>query len=170
MITIRHEKSSDIAAIHHVNEQAFNRPEEANLVDMLRAHGKVSLSLVAVEDDRIVGHILFSTVSIETAEKTVPAIGLAPMAVLPEFQCQGIGSLLVRSALAECREACHRVVVVLGHPGYYPRFGFVPSNRHGIKSEFDVPDEVFMVLELSEGALSGCAGTVKYQPEFNTFE
>jgi putative acetyltransferase len=170
MMIIRHEKPSDVAAIHHVNEQAFNRPAEANLVDTLRARAKVSLSLVAVEGDRIVGHILFSPVSIETAEKTVSAIGLAPMAVLPEFQRQGIGSLLVRSGLAECREAGHLVVVVLGHPEYYPRFGFVPATRHGIKSEFDVPDEVFMIMELSEGALSGCAGTAKYQPEFSEFE
>jgi putative acetyltransferase len=170
MIIVRHEKPSDIAAIHHVNEQAFTSPEEADLVDMLRAHGKVSLSLVAVNDDRIVGHILFSPVTIEKAEKTVPALGLAPMAVLPEFQRQGVGSLLVRSGLAECREASHLVVVVLGHPDYYPRFGFVPSTRHGIKSEFDVPDEVFMIVELTEGALSDCAGTVKYQPEFNTFK
>ena len=139
-------------------------------MDTLRARGKVTLSLVAVADDRVVGHILFSTVSIEAAEKTVSALGLAPMAVLPEFQRQGIGSLLVRSGLEECRKAGHRVVVVLGHPDYYPRFGFVPSTRHGIKSEFDVPDEVFMVTELSEGALSGCAGTAKYQPEFSEFE
>ena len=170
MIIIREESLEDIAAIRQVNEQAFNQPDEAALVDLLRAHGKVSFSLVAVDDDRILGHILFSPVTIEQTAKTVSAIGLAPMAVLPEFQNQGIGSLLVRRGLEECRKAGHDCVVVLGHPEYYPRFGFVPASKYGIKSEFDVRDEVFMVLELYEGALSGCKGTVKYQPEFNAFK
>jgi putative acetyltransferase len=169
MKIIREERPEDIAAIYRINEQAFNRPDEAELVNLLREHGKVLLSLVAVEDDRIVGHILFSPVTIEKGEKTVAAIGLAPMAVLPEFQNQGIGSLLVRTGLEQSRKAGHRRVVVLGHPEYYPRFGFVPASRYGIKSEFDVRDEVFMALELYEGALSGCEGIVKYQPEFDAF-
>ena len=175
MRIIREEGPEDFAAIHHVNERAFDNSAEADLVDLLRAHGKVSLSLVAVDDDRILGHILFSPVKIEVAteqsEKTISAVGLAPLAVLPEFQNQGIGSLLVRSGLEQCRKSGHDCVVVLGHPEYYPRFGFVPASRHGIKSEFYViRDGAFMVLELYEHALSDCEGTVKYQPEFDTFK
>jgi len=89
------------------------------------------------------------------------------MSVIPERQNQRIGSLLVEEGLRRCREDGHRFAVVLGHPGFYPRFGFVPAGRFGIKSEYDVADEVFMVMELREGALRGCAGVVKYQPEFN---
>ena len=95
----------DLTAIRHVHEQAFGRPAEANLVDALRAHGKILLSLVAVQDDRVVGHILFSPVTIESAEGAWPAVGLGPMAVLPALQRQGIGSLLVTTGLAECRQA-----------------------------------------------------------------
>jgi putative acetyltransferase len=167
MVVIRQEKPEDIAAIRHVNEQAFGRPAEADLVDALRTRGKVTLSLVAVQDDRVVGHILFSPVMIESEGKVFAAVGLAPMAVLPELQRQGIGSLLVKRGLELCREAGHECVVVLGHPEYYPRFGFVPASKYGIKCEYDVPDAVFMAIELREGALQGRAGTAKYQPEFN---
>jgi putative acetyltransferase len=167
LTTIRHEQPADIAAIHRVNERAFNAPEEAVLVDKLREHGKVILSLVAVHEAQIVGHILFSPVVIESPQQSIHAIGLAPMAVLPELQNQGIGSRLVKAGLDECRRSGHQIVVVLGHPEYYPRFGFAPASRYGIRSEYDVPDEVFMAMELQEGALTACAGTVKYQPEFN---
>ncbi len=167
MLIVRNEKPEDIAAIREVNEKAFGQPAEANLVDALRANGKVTLSLVAVQDDRVVGHILFSPVAIESEKETLAAVGLAPMSVLPEFQNQGVGSRLVRAGLDECRKALHESVVVLGHPEYYPRFGFTPASRYGIKSEYDVRDEVFMIMELREGALAGRSGTVKYQPEFN---
>ncbi|HST20226.1 MAG TPA: N-acetyltransferase [Blastocatellia bacterium] len=167
MLIVRNEKPEDIAAIHKVNEKAFGQPAEANLVDALRANGKVTLSLVAVQDDRVVGHILFSPVTIESDKESLAAVGLAPMSVLPEFQNQGIGSRLVRAGLDECRKALHDSVVVLGHPEFYPRFGFTPASRYGIKSEYDVRDEVFMIMELRKGALVGRSGTVKYQPEFN---
>src|ERR1044072_6444256 len=167
MLIVRNEKPEDIAAIHEVNEKAFGQPAEANLVDALRANGKVTFSLVAVQDDRVVGHILFSPVTIESEKESFAAVGLAPLAVLPEHQNQGIGSRLVRAGLDECRKALHESVVVLGHPDYYPRFGFTPASRYGIKSEYDVRDEVFMIMELREGALAGRSGTVKYQPEFN---
>ena len=167
MLIVRNEKPEDIAAIHEVNEKAFGQPAEANLVDALRANGKVILSLVAVQDDRVVGHILFSPVAIESEKESFAAVGLAPLAVLPEHQNQGVGSRLVRAGLDECRKALHESVVVLGHPEYYPRFGFAPASRYGIKSEYDVRDEVFMIMELREGALAGRSGTVKYQPEFN---
>lgn len=169
MIAIRSEQPEDKDAIHRVNEQAFNASEEAILVDQLREHGKVVLSLVAVHDGQVVGHILFSPIVIETADQALEGVGLAPMAVLPEFQNQGIGSRLVRAGLDECRRLGHKLAVVLGHPEFYPRFGFVPASRYGIRSEFDVRDEVFMAMELQPGALAGCAGLVKYQPEFDDF-
>jgi putative acetyltransferase len=167
MIQIRPEQLEDIAAIRRVNERAFNRAAETDLVDRLREHGKVTLSLVAAREAQIVGHILFSPVVIESTQQSIAAVGLAPMAVLPELQNQGIGSQLVKAGLDDCRRLGHQIVVVLGHPDYYPRFGFVPASRHGIRSEYDVPDEVFMAMELQQGALTDCAGTVKYQPEFN---
>jgi putative acetyltransferase len=164
---VRPEKPEDVPAIRIVNERAFGGAAEADLVDALRRNGKATISLVAEDDGRVVGHILFSPVTIEASERELVGVGLAPMSVIPERQNQRIGSLLVEEGLRRCREEGHRSVVVLGHPGYYPRFGFVPASRFGIKSEYDVADEVFMVMELQEGALSGCAGVVKYQPEFN---
>jgi putative acetyltransferase len=167
MPLVRRERPEDIAAIRQVNEQAFGRPDEADLVDVLRARGKAVLSLVAAEGDRIVGHILFSPVTIDSGDRTFPAVGLAPMAVLPERQSRGIGSLLVKAGLEECRNAGYDCVVVLGHPGYYPRFGFVPASRYGIRSEYAVPDAAFMILAFREEALRDRAGVVKYQPEFH---
>ena len=164
---VRSEKPEDVPAIRIVNELAFGGAAEADLIDALRRNGKAPISLVAEDDGRVVGHILFSPVTIETSERELVGVGLAPMSVIPERQNQRIGSLLVEEGLRRCREEGRRFVVVLGHPGYYPRFGFVPASRFGIKSEYDVADEVFMVMELQEGALSGCAGVVKYQPEFN---
>jgi putative acetyltransferase len=168
MMIVRQERPEDVAGIRHVNEQAFDGPAEADIVDLLRARGKVALSLVAAQDDRIVGHILFSPVMIESeGELCASAVGLAPMAVLPELQKQGIGSRLVKHGLEQCRKAGYQCVVVLGHAEYYPRFGFLPASRYGLKCVYDVPDEVFMAIELREGALAGRAGIVKYQPELN---
>ena len=160
---IRPEQSADIAAIRLVIEQAFGQPAEANLVDNLRANGKAIVSLVAVENDQIVGHVLFSEATIDA----VTIIGLAPLAVLPSHQKQGIGTLLTNAGIEACRNTGYTAMIVLGHPEYYPRFGFMPASRFGIKSEYDVPDEVFMAMELQTGALSGCAGVAKYQPEFS---
>lgn len=167
MIFIRPEQPADIPAIHHVVEQAFQEAfgstAEADLVDKLRANGKAIVSLVAVEDDQIVGHILFSEVTLGDAT----IIGLAPVAVLPRHQKQGIGAMLINEGIEACRDAGYTAMVVLGHPEYYPRFGFVPANRFGIKSEYDVSDETFMAMELQPGALASCAGVAKYQAEFN---
>jgi len=167
MIIIREERPEDVVGIRQVNEQAFGSPVEANLVDLLRTRGKVSLSLVATQNDRIVGHILFSLVRVESEGGVFDAaLGLAPMAVLPGLQKQGIGSQLVKRGLEHCRKSGYECVVVLGHAEYYPRFGFVPASRYGLTCEYDVPDEVFMALELREGALQGRAGVARYQPEF----
>lgn len=163
---IRPEQPTDIFAIHRVNELAFGQPAEANLVDTLRRNKKAVLSFVAVESDDVVGHILFSPATIEAHDRIVNIVGLAPMAVLPAYQNRGVGSALVKAGLDECRKAGQVAAIVLGHPAYYPRFGFVPASRFGIKSEYDVPDDVFMAMELQEGALSDCAGVAKYQPEF----
>jgi putative acetyltransferase len=174
MIIIRKEKLEDIEAIRVVVERAFGGTDEVILVDRLREAGKATISLVATENEQVIGHILFSLVTLEsdkddTIDTPVAAIGLAPLAVLPELQNRSIGSLLTQAGLDECRKAGYECAVVLGHPHYYPRFGFVPSVRYHIKSEFDVSDETFMVLELKEGALQNRAGIIKYQPEFNEF-
>lgn len=167
-MTIRPEKPEDAPAIRIVIEQAFGSAAEADLVDALRRNGKATLSLVAEDDDgRIVGHILFSPVMVETGEGELVGVGLAPMAVLPEFQNRGVGSSLVKNGLDRCREDGHSFAVVLGHSGYYPRFGFTRASRFGIRSEYEVADENFMAIELRDGALQNKAGMVRYQPEFN---
>jgi putative acetyltransferase len=168
MGAIRHEMPEDIPAIRCVLEQAFGQAQEADLVDALRRRGMFTLSLVAVQDDQIVGQILFTPATIASERSSFDAVALGPMAVLPSRQRQGIGSQLVRAGLETLRQDGQEIVVVLGHPNYYPRFGFVPSKQHGIGCEFDVPDEVFMVAELRAGALSGRCGTVRYLPEFRT--
>ena len=163
---IRAETSEDRESVHRVNELAFPTPSEADLVDALREKAHPYISLVAIAEDQVVGHIFFSPVTIESEPGAFTAMGLAPMAVLPEYQRQGIGSLLVREGLSECQRIGHDVVVVLGHSSYYPRFGFVPASSKRLRSEYDVRDEVFMVAELTPGALRGRTGLVKYHPEF----
>ena len=135
MITIRPETNTDFAAVRHVNELAFGQPLEANLVDALRENAQPYISLVATNGNEVVGHIFFSPVTIEPNQQNVSIMGLAPMAVLPEFQRQGIGSQLVRAGLAECEGLGSDAVVVLGHPKFYPRFGFIPASRKGLRCE-----------------------------------
>ena len=166
MLEIRPEKSEDEAAIRQVNEEAFSQKEEAEIIEKLRSRGVLTLSLVAVQDDSVIGHIAFSPVKVESERSTFEAITLAPMAVLSAYQSKGIGSQLVRAGLEECRHLGHEIVFVLGHPDYYPRFGFVLAKPKGIECEFEVPDEAWMVLELQEGALAGRRGRVMFQPEF----
>jgi putative acetyltransferase len=166
MIEIRIERPDDIAAIRDVNERAFGESAEARLVDQLRASNKAVISLVAQHGDQVVGHILFSPVTIANAPEAFRGAGLAPMSVLPEFQHQGIGSRLVRDGLVACQDAGYDVVVVLGHVGYYPRFGFAKAQDYGLENEYDAAD-AFMVLELRKGALEGIGGLVKFAPEFH---
>lgn len=168
MIIIREETPEDVADIRRVNEQAFGQPNESNLVDALRHRGMVALSLVAIEDKQVVGHILFTPVIVESGSSGTSIVAIGPMAVLPEYQNQGIGSQLVEAGLQICRDAGHQLVIVLGHPNYYPRFGFKPARSIGLRCQFDVPDEVFMVKELVEYFAGVPDGLVKYQPEFMT--
>lgn len=164
---IRREIPEDLAAIRFVNEQAFDRVDEADLVDALRRNDKVTLSLVAVIDGRITGHALFSPMTLETENGRQPIVGLGPVAVLPEAQRQGVGSRLIETGLNLCREMRETAVIVLGHPDYYPRFGFVRASQFSIKSSYDVPNDAFMALELVDGSLNGRAGIAYYQPEFD---
>jgi len=171
MIHIRPEKPEDIASIENVTTRAFQGEEEANLIAAIRTSDYFipELSLVALDDNtQTVGHILFSPVKIESPETSVEALALAPMAVLTECQNSGIGTLLVQHGLAACKKLGYSIVIVVGHPEYYPRFGFRPARDCGIKAPFEVPDEAFMVLELVPGALKNVRGVVKYSPPFDS--
>ena len=168
MLQLRPETGEDRDAIRRVNELAFERPDEARLVDMLREAATPFLSLVAEDDGAIVGHICFTPVTVEREDGgTAHLLGLAPMAVLPERQNQGIGSQLVRAGLDACRDAGYGAVVVLGHPDYYPRFGFEPAARRDLRSEYDVPEPVFMVAELVPGAADDLRGVARDHQAFN---
>ena len=166
MSVVRPETKGDETGIRRINDQAFGQKEEGELVDKLRNRGALTLSLVAVAGSQVVGHIAFSPVEIESKGSSFTAITLAPMAVLPGYQRKGIGSQLVRAGLEGCRRLGYELLFVLGHPDYYPRFGFVSAKQRGMDCEYEVPDEAWMVLELREGALAGKSGTVRFQPEF----
>ena len=171
---IRGERPEDAPDVRLVVERAFGQTDEANLVDRLRQGGAVTVSLVAVggpvdgaaSPDRIVGHILFSPVTIGARQPPAPAVGLGPMAVAPSHQRRGVGTALVEAGLAQCREGGVGLVVVLGHPDYYPRFGFRPAHMSGLSCEYDAPLEAFMVRELEDGVLETCSGVVRYHPAF----
>jgi putative acetyltransferase len=150
MITIRKEASDDSQQIRIVIQSAFDQTEEADLVQKLRQSCRDRISLVAVSEDQMVGQILFTPVKIQAKKRMTTGVGLGPMAVLPGFQRQGIGSRLVRAGLTA-----------------YPRFGFVPGSRYGVRSEYEnVPDEAFMILVLDQEALEGVSGIATYRPEF----
>lgn len=165
---IRMETPEDIPAIFEVNYQAFAYYDEAHLVDALRDAGVFNpeLSLVAVHGDRIIGHIMFPPVTIESSQTVTPAIALSPLVVHPDYQCLGVGAALIEEGLKVCRNLGHRIVIVIGHPGYYPRFGFRSARANGIEAPFAVADDVFMVLALDANALDGITGTVKYPEAF----
>lgn len=164
MIEIRDERPHDRADVREVNERAFGRPEEAALVDMLRAASKALVSLVALDQARIVGHILFVPVTVALAPENFSGVGLGPMSVLPEFQNKGIGSRLVREGLEACRRKGSDAVVVLGHTRFYPRFGFSKARNYGLGNEYNASD-AFMVIELKGGVLEGINGLVRYASE-----
>lgn len=166
LATIRPEIPKDQTSIHYVNQKTFHQNQEADLVDKLPKRGVLTISLVVVLESTIAGHIAFSPVEIVSERSGFDALTLAPLAVLPVHQNKGIGSQPVISGLEECRRLGHEIVVLAGHPNYYPRFGFVRAYAKGIECEFEVPDEAWMVAELKEGALAGRQGKVRFLPEF----
>jgi putative acetyltransferase len=161
---IREERPGDIPAIRDLNKRAFEQDQEANIVDALRSSGAASLSLVAVFNDRVVGHIMYSPA--EVGQLT--GAGLGPMAVLPEHQRQGIGRKLIEAGNRQLKGAGCPFIVVVGHADYYPRFGFRPARPFGMTCEWDVPDNVFLLLVLDPGKMQGVSGMVKYRHEFST--
>jgi putative acetyltransferase len=171
MPRIREETTADIEGIRALLTDAFGGSAEARLVDRLRASNRITLSLVAEEGGRVLGHVLFSPIGIDTGSgEEKSAIALAPLAVHPAFQRLGIGSALSSAGIARLRDAGHERVLVLGDPAYYPRFGFQPAARYMVRCPFPAPEEAFMALELQPGAFSNCAGMAVYGPEFDDLE
>ena len=163
-VVIRCEDAEERSAVRSVNLAAFGQVDEADLVDRLQQEGVVLLSLVAAVGRKIVGHILFSRMWIDTANSSIPAVALAPMAVLPGHQRQGVGGRLIRSGLDGLRGRREQIVIVLGHPDYYPRFGFSPEKARALESPFR--PYAFMATELSLNALDGICGRVRYPAAF----
>lgn len=166
---VRAERTGDIDAIREVNLRAFGQPQEADLVDALRANGAVLASLVAVSGGSVVGHILYTPVTIDCDGREIGGAGLGPMAVLPERQGEGIGGRLIEAGSRVMSEQGHPFVIVVGHPGYYPRFGFEPAERYGLRCEWEVPREAFMVCVLEPARMAGVSGRVKYREEFSRY-
>ncbi len=161
---IRTETGADLAAVGEVNRLTFGREAEARLVDDLRDGGYARLSLVAEEEGRLVGHVMFSEAVIRTDGDEVGALALGPVGVIPERQGRGVGSALIREGLDRCVREGHRIVVLLGHPGYYPRFGFSAETAGNLSSPYS--GDAFMALELAPGALSGVVGEFEFAPPF----
>jgi putative acetyltransferase len=164
MMVIRKEAPSDFDQIAALLDLAFGGNEESRLVEGLRAEGAVIAALVAVENGRVLGHVLFSELPIETARGALRAAALAPLAILPECQRRGIGTALARAGLAACRERGVAAVVVLGDPDYYPRFDFSAETARNLRAPFRGP--AFMAVELTPGCLAGVTGTVRYAEAF----
>ena len=165
-VRVRDEAPRDVEAVRSVLTEAFPSAAEANLVDALRGQTDPQISLVAEHPTRgIVGHILFTPVTIRSAASK--AIGLGPMAVHPAIQRRGVGSALVAAGLAACEAAGEQIVVVLGHPSYYPRFGFQPAWDFGLYYVAEGPNPAFMARELRPGALTAQGGEVSYHPAFD---
>ena len=167
-IIIRNETIEDHQEVFTVNKEAFKQDDESRLIERIRAGKNIvsELSLVAILDENIVGHILFSKIRI-LGEQTTETLSLAPLAVLPTFQKKGIGGLLIRKGLSVALGLGFSSVIVLGHSDYYPKFGFRKASEWHIECPFAAPDEAFMAIELIEGALSGSSGTVEFPKEFD---
>jgi len=168
-LTIRQENKADYKKIYELNLLAFEEKEEAVLVDLLRKKDEFipQLSLVALFNNEIVGHILFTKIKIIDDNKNEhESLALAPMAVLPKYQKKGIGGKLINEGFKIATKLNFKSVIVLGHEHYYPKFGFVPTTKWNIKSPFEVPTNVFMGIELVKNSLENVSGTVKYPKEF----
>jgi putative acetyltransferase len=161
---VRREEPGDTLAIREVNRRAFGQDQEADIVDTLRANGAVLLSLVAIVEGRVVGHAMYSPALIATVE----GAALGPVAVVPEHQNHGIGGGLIAAGNRMLASSSCPFVIVIGHPTYYPRFGFIPASSRGIRCEWDVPDDAFMVLVLDEATMQDVSGLAKYRDEFST--
>ena len=166
-VEIRIETEADYDGVRAIHEAAFGQPIEAAIVDALRG-SEQAVSLVAEEEGRIVGHILFTAVTIDSHSGQCTGRALGPMAVAPDYQNKGVGSALVRDGLARLKEAGCPFVIVLGHANFYPRFGFVPASGFGIESQWNnVPDEAFMIVVFDRSALPSDGGVAYYRPEFD---
>lgn len=165
MLSIRDEQAGDVPFIHELNTLAFPTEAEADLVDVLREKARPLISLVAVPGDTVVGHIMFTPVELG-GNPSLKIMGLAPMAVVPDQQGHGIGSKLVTEGLERCKKIDAGAVVVLGHPHYYPRFGFVAASTMNVDCEYEVPDGAFMILELKTDYLAASEGTIRYHEAF----
>lgn len=163
---IRTEEPKDWPAVRALNAAAFETPAEADLVDALRQQANPIISLVAEQEQAVIGHILFSPVSL-TGYPDLRIMGLAPMAVVQEHRRNGVGSALVQAGLVRCKELGFGAAVVLGHPDYYPRFGFTAAIEFGIRCEYEAPPEAFMAVELHAGYLHGWSGTIRYHAAFS---
>lgn len=163
---IRDEQPEDAAAVRAIEEAAFGQPGEADLVDALRPEPGV-VSLVAEVEGALVGHLLLSPVTVE-GTSTWEALALGPMAVAPAQQRRGVGSALVEASLARARSAGAPAVIVLGHPEYYPRFGFVPAAPHGFHCKWEVPPGVYRVALLDAARVATLGGgLVRYHSAFD---
>ncbi len=168
-VTIRNEQPADVAAIDRVVEEAFGQRDEADLVVELRREKAVLVSLVALIGEQVVGHIAFTRAEIVGAECTWPVAALAPVAVLPDSQRGGIGIALVEQGIVACRALPMPAILVLGHPEYYPRFGFTPASQVRVECPWPAPDEAFLALELETGFFAEVAGTLRYHSCFDRF-
>jgi putative acetyltransferase len=168
MLTVRSETDKDIPWVRIVHEHAFEQGVEVDIVDKIRGACPERLSFVAEAEDCVVGHILFTPAAIESGMKAVKGMALAPMAVLPERQREGVGTRLVKHGLGVLQDRSCPFVIVLGHPDYYPRFGFEPASRYGIRCQWEgVPDEAFMIIIFDEIVMKGIAGVARYRDEFD---
>lgn len=173
-IIIKQEQVKDYKITEKVVKRAFANAEhsdndEHNLVRRIRNSNVFipELSLVAINDNNEqVGHILLSKIKIKNEDQVVESLALAPVSVLPEYQNQGVGKLLISKALQKAKELRFNSVVVLGHPEYYPKFGFKKASTWGIKAPFEVPDESFMAVELGGNTLDKVSGVVEYPRVF----
>ena len=166
MLEIRKEEPKDRDAVHHLNLIAFDNGPEAVLVDKLRASCKEYLSFVAVEDSFVIGHILFTPATVEDCSAV--GMGLAPMSVVPSHQKKGVGSQLVRHGIEFLRNAGCPFIIVLGHPEYYPRFGFELASKYQLRSQWEgVPDDAFMIVVLDSGVLRKTGGIARFREEFD---
>ena len=170
MPQIRDERVQDAEAVNRLLTQAFGREAETRLVERLRASGRIAFSMIAEENEHVLGYALFARIAIEHEGRDFPALALAPLAVMPAFQRLGIGSALMSAGLQRCREGGHPRVLVLGDPLYYGRFGFVPASRFGLRSPFPGAGDNFMALELQPAAFANLSGTARYGHEFEDLE